>query len=140
MNTTAYTDNAIFQNNQINAIIDLLFLKITEQFPAVNPDVANDAVFQHIILSGNAALIIQNPKIESLKNIIFQCDNQVIYDWIALNYQNIFNCSGMIFRERIIFYPFGFYFEIWFSSINLNPIVAQNITIQHIDSIPAILK
>lgn len=139
MNTSSYTDNTIFTNNQINAICDFIFLKLTEEFPPEGADTENDFVFEHFILSGRASKQKQRLSDVPVKNIIFQCDNNTIYEWFALNYQNIFEGKGMIFKERIILYPFGYYFEIWFSNTALNPITSTGINIQNVKDIPLIL-
>ena len=44
MTTTAFTVNGIFTDNRINALCDLLFVKLVEKFPPIAPDLKNDFV------------------------------------------------------------------------------------------------
>ena len=139
MNITSYTDNQIFTNNQINALCDLLFSKLVDAFPPVGLDVDNDYVYQGIILSGKAAEITQNPKVEAANNIIFQTDNAALYKFVQDNFKTIFNCSGIVFQERTLFYPFDYYFEVWYDPTALHPVVSNNVYMQDIDFIPSIM-
>lgn len=138
MDTASYKDNSIFENEQINAICDILFEKLVIQFPPDISDVDNDYVYKGIILSGRGAAILQGATATDLKNIIFQTYQTEIYTYLKTALAEIFKCPVIVFNERILFYPFGHYFEIWWSSDPLEEKLHSGIYIQQTASIPNI--
>lgn len=139
MTTTAYFDNQIFTDNRINQICDLIFQKLVQRFPPVAPDLKNDFVYEHFILSGQAAETLQEPKITPIKNIIFQTDNLEIYNFLVQNYKTILNAAGIVFKERILLYPLEFFFEIWYTPNDLDVLQSNGIIVQNIESISPIM-
>lgn len=114
MTNTAYTENNIFENPQVNDLCDYLFTKLTEAFPAEVGDPDNFYIYKGIVLSGVASNVLQGATAEDLKNIVFEIDQENVYRWLANNVSKIFNCKVLKFKERLLFYPFDkYYFEIW---------------------------
>ena len=137
MNSTSYTDNEIFANPQINAIIDLLFQKLEIQFPAGDSDRNNNFLFQGLILSGKAANILQGATDEPVNNIVFETFNIDIYDYFIRFIDEDFpNSNSIKFKDRILFYPYGHFFEIWFAKTTLSPVSTNGIYIQSKNNIP----
>lgn len=132
MTNTAYTDNSIFENPQVNALCDLLFFKMTEQFPAVLPgDPDNFYIYKGIVLSGKGAAIIQGTTAVDLQNIVFEIDQANVFAWLQNNVAKIFNCKVINFKNRILFYPFDkYYFEIWWLPGGCKEISAAGIFVQ----------
>jgi hypothetical protein len=135
MTSNSYTEETIFRDRRINGIIDMMFAKLVEHFPPEGTDTENDFVFKQIILSGKAAEVIQNPKSQPAKAIIFETSNDDIYEYLFLNLKKIYNCKVIAFKERILFYPQDFYFEIW-KAETLNQVEENGIWLQHINDIP----
>lgn len=130
MKTTSYTDNAIFENHQVNAICDLLFTKLVEQFPPDVSDPDNDYVYKGIILSGNGAKILNGGTATPLQNIVFECDEPVIFEGLPKYITNILKCKMIVLKNRILFYPFDFYFEIWFAPSGNKESLVNDIYVQ----------
>ena len=131
MTTKSYTDNSIFTNPRANALCDLLFTKLLDQFPATIPDPTNDYVFKGIVLSGVGADVLQGATIKELNNITFETDKTDVFIWLQANLGKIYNCKVINYKERTLFYPFDdFYFEIWFLDTALNPLSEYGIFVQ----------
>lgn len=132
MTATAYTTNTIFENSQVNALCDLLFKKLIEQFPPELPeDPDNFFVYKGIVLSGAAAAIMQGATEVGINNITFETDQEDILKWLQTNIGKIFNCRVINFKNRILFYPFDkYYFEIWWCPGGCKEILSSGIYIQ----------
>lgn len=132
MTSTAYTTNTIFENPQVNALCDLLFKKLIEQFPPVLPDDPdNFFVYKGIVLSGKGAAIMQGATEVGINNITFETDQEDILKWLQTNVGKIFNCRVINFKNRILFYPFDkYYFEIWWRSDGCKELLSSGIYIQ----------
>jgi hypothetical protein len=116
MNTTSYTTNNIFANKQVNALCDLLFTKLVAQFPPAVGDPDNFFIYKGIILSGNGAKIMNGATATNLKNIVFECDELSVFQFLTANIHNIFPGKSIKFKNRILAYPFDdYYFEIWYN-------------------------
>lgn len=138
MTKNSYTEENIFRDKRINGIIDLMFTKLVEQFPATEEDTDNDFVFKGIILSGKASKILQEAGREEVESIIFETDKPEILTYLKLNYKKIFGCKGISFKERLLIYPQEIYLEIW-PSETLVLMPANRIWIQNIANIPEIM-
>ena len=137
MTPTSYTDHTIFDNPQVNSICDYIFAKLVAQFPPDVSDLENDFIYKGFILSGRGAAIMQGASGILLENIIFQTYQEEIYRYLKTNLADIFKCPVIIFKERILCYPLGFYFEIWWSDDPLNETLNSGIYIQQTASIPS---
>ena len=116
MNTTSYTTNDIFANKQVNALCDLLFTKLVAQFPPAVGDPNNFYIYKGIILSGNGAKIMNGATATNLKNIVFECDELSVFQFLTANIHKIFSGKTIKFKNRILAYPFDHHFEIWYKS------------------------
>jgi hypothetical protein len=130
MTTTSYTDNSIFENKQINALCDLLFTTLVQQFPPAVDDPNNYYIYKGVVLSGTAAKILNGDTPEDLKNIVFECDQLDVFEFLQAAIQK--NLTGKIikFKNRIFIYPFDYYFEIWYKSDGNKEIENSGIYIQ----------
>lgn len=115
MNTTSYTDNTIFENQQVNALCDLLFTKLVAQFPPAAGDPNNFYIYKGIILSGNGAKIMNGATPSNLKNIVFECDQLDVFEFLMAKIQKILPGKTIKFKNRILAYPFDHHFEIWYN-------------------------
>lgn len=132
----SYQTREIFEDTKANQICDMLFTKLVEQFPPNISDVDNDTIYKGIILSGRAAAIYQGEPNIDLVNIVFQTYQEEVYQYLQKALGNIFNCQVMCFKERILWYPYGYYFEIWWSEAPLQEQLVNGIYMQNLLSIP----
>jgi serine/threonine-protein kinase RIO1 len=137
MNSGIYQTKEIFQDKKVNQICDLLFDKLVEQFPKDLSDPSNDYIYKGFILSGRAAAILQGTTATDLNNIVFQTHHVNIYKYLQTGLADIFKCPVIVFKERILFYYLGFYFEIWWSEPLLTEVLVDDIYVQLTANIPA---
>jgi hypothetical protein len=137
MTTTSYTDNSIFENAQVNAICDYIFTSLVEAFPPETGDPINNFVYHGVILSGRAAAILQGATIVDIKNLIFQVSDPDIISYLRNNLSKLFNCKQIDFKERILFYPLDYHFEIWITEgADMYPTEESRIQVQTSSNIP----
>ncbi len=136
----SYKSEHIFQDDRINSLIDYMFDKIIEAFPPpLESEEGNDHVLAHVVLSGRCAGIMQGEDPQDTKNIMFETDKPEFYLWCAKNLGRIFDCQLIAYKERLLFYPRGYFFELWYTDEdNLYAIKTEDseIFVQHIDNIP----
>lgn len=137
MDSGIYQTNEIFQDKKANQVCDMLFDKLVERFPADVSDPDNDFIFKGFILSGRGAAILQGTTATDLNNIVFQTYQEEVYKYLQTALGDIFKCQAIAFKERILFYYLGFYFEIWWSADPLNEVLVDDIYVQLTASIPA---
>lgn len=137
MTTTSYTDNSIFESAQLNAICDFIFTNLVEAFPPESGDPTNNFIYNGIILSGRAAAILQGATSADINNVIFQVSDLEIISYLRINLSNLFNCKQIDFKERILFYPLDYHFEIWITeSADMHPTEESRIQVQTSSNIP----
>jgi hypothetical protein len=131
MRPTSYTENTIFENPQVNALCDLLFIKLVAQFPPEGLDSNNYYIYKGIILSGNGAKIMNGETATNLKNIVFECDKLTVFQFLTANIHKIFPGKSIKFKNRILAYPFDdYYFEIWYNPTLNKEILNSGIYVQ----------
>ena len=132
----SYTSEKIFAEERVNNILDYLFTKLVEKFPATIPDPDNDYVYKGLLLTGKASAIMQGATNVEIKNITLQVDDELIYNFLYDIIPKLFNCKVIIFKERILFYPFDLFFEIWLTPGDLKPILNTTVYVQDTIFIP----
>lgn len=135
MTKTAYTDNAIFNNPQLNAICDDFLQKLVDKFASGEPG-GEIEIYSTFILSGRAAAIIQGEVYPGATNITFETSSEIIFQYLQGHIEEFYNCNAIALADRILFYPFGFYFEIWFSPTPMVELEFENIYVQETSKIP----
>lgn len=132
-----YQLNEIFENPTVNQLCDLIFSKLLEKFPAQSSDPTNDFLYKGFILSGRAAAILQGETNIPLNNIVFETYQTEIYKYLQVVLPSTFKSSVIAFKERILFYYAGLYFEFWWSEDPLNEIEISGIYVQTLSNIPS---
>lgn len=134
----SYTSETIFQDSRINAIADRIYELLYEALPPSEAQ-PEDYIYIAFVLSGKAANILQGATASPINNVTFQTSNAVLFKWCSDNLAQKLNNSRCIrYNNRILVYPFDFYFEILFSEVALLPIEHNtNIYIQDESAIPA---
>ena len=135
MTKTSYAENNIFTNKQLNVVCDTFLKAIVDKFTSGGEE-GDDVIYRAFILSGRASAMLQDAVYDGIKNIVFQTSNPDIFEYLKVNIFRFFDCKTIAFADRIILYPLGFYFEIWFSPDPMTELEISNIYLQHIDFIP----
>lgn len=134
---TKFVDNNIFKDRAVNVIIDRMYTVVQDHFETEEPELL---VANHLLLSGRAAAVMQEEEYDEINNVVFQTDNQDIFDYLAASAATVFGgarCLAM--KNRLLVYPAGFFMEIWFSEDAVDPKTFENVKIQFLPIIPEIL-
>lgn len=121
-----FTQDKIFESATTNAFIDRIVYELIEFIIAEELSVNLKDVFA---LSGKAAAILQDDDDAPVKNIIFVCKNEDIFNYIKTSKtleKNRVVTKDSVFMYQGAFYEFHFLEE--FTKIDINSISVQDIT------------
>jgi len=132
------TDN-IFANASLNYLCDRIYELIEANFP---PGESGDpqAVKKNFLLTGRAADIIQGATAQPINNLIFITDESAYFKFCQSKLAELLQCQSIVLKDRILLYPLGFYFEIWFSETTTTNTMVGTIYYQINTQIPTETK
>lgn len=123
-----YVANKIFDNNNVNYIIDKMH-KLIDDSGIKSPELK-------LVLSGRVAVYLQGDTTVVPKQVILMTDQEGVYNFL-LSEVEIKTVGKMCFKNRILYYFSDFYLEVWFSDL---PLVISGIVpgvfVQNADDIP----
>jgi hypothetical protein len=124
-----YSENKIFDDSNVNAILDRLYYHVNANCPGIN-------VMESLVLSGAGAAIIQGAAEKPLQNVILVTDNMEVFDYVRNGLSKALAAKGaMYFQERALLYFQGLYLEVWLSLQPLTVVYSNSISLQHINEI-----
>lgn len=124
---TSYTTNSIFGDPKLNVYCNSLVNHVVTVLGA-------DA--SEFILSGTAAVVLQDKALGPVRVIPFVTATPAIFNALAIALEKIFINSQVIkFKTNLRFKVGGYYFEIWLLE-SITAIDAFNIKVQDITDIP----
>jgi len=130
----SFTSKSIFKDPRLNAQIDFLYETMAKEFTTDDPDEDSQKVQKHFVLSGRAAAILQGELSQNIDNIVFETNQQDYFRWLKeFCDTNKFKWIG--FKNKILFYPNGFYFEVWMTD-TISLVTHENIYLQSLNLIP----
>lgn len=121
-----FTQDKIFESAVTNTFIDRIVYELIQFIIAEELSVNLKDVFA---LSGKAAAILQDDDDEPVKNIIFVCKDENIFNYIKTSKtleKNRVVTKDSVFMYQGAFYEFHFLEE--FTKIDINSISVQDIT------------
>ncbi len=128
----SYVENTIFDNNNVNFVIDKILTFLTKEFGRIE---------QSIILSGRASAFLQEETTEVPNQVILITNHTALFEYLTKIPLSSIDCTGTVFfKNRLLFYFSDFYLEIWFTDeIGLEVVWESNIACQNYSQIPEIL-
>lgn len=129
----SYSSGKIFEDSQVNALLDRLMYELLQASGLASLD-------DKICLTGRAASILQGGPVGECKNIILITADHSLFNVVWKQLPKSIDSQGSVFfKERTLFYFDKIYIEIWYTPDTVTSVAYSGIYLQQINKIPSIL-